>query len=636
MHVVGTAGHVDHGKSTLVQALTGINPDRLREEVERQMTIDLGFAWLTLADGQSLGIVDVPGHRDFIENMLAGVGGMDAVLLVVAADEGVMPQTREHVSILDLLGVEQGIIVLTKSDLVEDADWLRLVEADVRSVLAGSGLANAPAVAVSARTGEGLDGLVRALSALLKRIPARQDRGRPRLPVDRVFSMAGFGTIVTGTLLDGSLGTGEEVELAPSGVAGRIRGLQTHKQRIERAFPGSRLAVNLSGVDVGALHRGDVVCHAGGYPPTRLLDAKVRCLKDASTPISHNQEVKLFVGTAQRLGRIRVLHQDRVRPGEEAWVQLVLREPVVAARGDRLVLRRPSPAETLGGGTIGDAHPRRLHRRRDAEVPRVLDRLLLGDPEDRLLEAARGRGPVFLRDLAGAAEMDLEHATELGRALVDSSRLRELRPGPALGSGDTLVIDAEGWQELTERTRRMLREYHAAFPLRPGVPREELKSKLGLDARVFAACLGAWADDGFLRESAGAVGLAEYRPTPTGDEQSSIDRTLTRVNAARFAPPSARDLVDQVGAEVFAFLIASGALVPVSAEVVFGADAYAALVEGVQDLLVREGQATVAKIRDEFDTSRKYILALLEHLDVQGITVRAGDLRKLGPRSRKG
>ena len=635
MHVIGTAGHVDHGKSTLVQALTGINPDRLREEVERQMTIDLGFAWLTLPEGEAIGIVDVPGHRDFIENMLAGVGGMDAVLLVVAADEGVMPQTREHVAILELLGVERGVIVLTKSDLVEDADWLRLIEADVRSILAGSALADAPAVAVSARTGDGLDSLKNVLSALLKNIPARQDRGRPRLPVDRVFSMSGFGTVVTGTLLDGSLCTGDEVELSPSNVSGRIRGLQTHKQRVERAFPGSRVAVNLSGVDVNAIQRGDVVCLAGAYPPTRLVDAKVRCLKDASTPISHNQEVKLFVGTAQRLGRIRVLNQDRVRPGEDAWVQLVLREPVVAARGDRLVLRRPSPAETLGGGIIAEAHPRRLHRRRDADVPRMLDQLLRGDPQDRLLVAARGRGPVLLRDLVGAAEIDLESAIELGRALVATGRMRELRPGASSGSGDNLVVDAEGWRELTERTRRMLREYHAAFPLRSGMPRQELKSKLGLDSKALGACLLAWVDEAVVREAAGAVGLAEYRPMPTNDEQAAIDRMLARVTVARFAPPSAKDLVDQVGEEAFAFLIASGALVAVSADVVFGGEAYAALVAGVQGLLARDGQATVGKIRDEFGTSRKYIVGLLEHLDAQGITVRAGDLRKLGPGSRK-
>jgi selenocysteine-specific elongation factor len=265
----------------------------------------------------------------------------------------------------------------------------------------------------------------------------------------------------------------------------------------------------------------------------------------------------------------------------------------------------------------------------------MLDQLLRGDPQDRLLVAARGRGPVLLRHLVGAAEIDLESAIELGRALVAAGRMRELRPGVSSGSGDDLVVDAEGWRELTERTRRMLREYHAAFPLRSGMPREELKSKLGLDSRALGACLLAWVDEGVVREAAGAVGLAEYRPTPTNDEQAAIDRMLARVTVARFAPPSAKDLVDQVGEEAFAFLIASGALVAVSADVVFGGEAYAALVAGVQGLLARDGQATVAKIRDEFGTSRKYIVGLLEHLDAQGITVRAGDLRKLGPGSRK-
>ncbi|MRR52612.1 MAG: selenocysteine-specific translation elongation factor, partial [Rhodocyclaceae bacterium] len=291
MHVIGTAGHVDHGKSTLVAALTGTHPDRLKEEQEREMTIDLGFAWLTLPDGEPVGIVDVPGHRDFIENMLAGVGGIDAALFVIAADEGVMPQTREHLAILDLLQVQNGVVALTKVDLAPDADWLDLVEEDVRQALRGTVLEQAPIVRVSARAHSGLDELRQALADCLAHTQPRPDLGRPRLPIDRVFSIAGFGTVVTGTLQDGRFKVGDEIEVLPAGKRGRIRGLQTHKQKEDVAVPGSRTAVNISGVDLDEVQRGDVMAHTGKYRPTQRIDVYFRLLKDAAGPLAHSAEV---------------------------------------------------------------------------------------------------------------------------------------------------------------------------------------------------------------------------------------------------------------------------------------------------------------------------------------------------------
>jgi selenocysteine-specific elongation factor len=307
MRVLGTAGHVDHGKSTLVEALTGTHPDRLKEEREREMTIDLGFAWFQLPNGEEVGIVDVPGHRDFIENMLAGVGGIDAALFVVAADEGVMPQTREHLAILDLLHIDGGVVALTKIDLVDDPDWLELVEEDVRRVLAGTVLETARLVRVSARTGEGIPELVTALEETLSGRLARPDLGRPRLPVDRVFTIAGFGTVVTGTLSDGRLRIGDEVEVLPSKIRGRVRGLQTHKRKEEAAVPGSRTAVNISGVTLDQIKRGEVVAHPGDYHPTRRLDVRLRLLPDASSPVRHNTEVKLYLGAAEVVARLRLL-----------------------------------------------------------------------------------------------------------------------------------------------------------------------------------------------------------------------------------------------------------------------------------------------------------------------------------------
>ncbi|MBE0697429.1 MAG: selenocysteine-specific translation elongation factor, partial [Anaerolineaceae bacterium] len=382
MHVIGTAGHVDHGKSTLVAALTGIHPDRLKEEQEREMTIDLGFAWMALPGGEQVGIVDVPGHRDFIENMLAGVGGIDAVLFVVAADEGVMPQTREHLAILDLLQVESGIVVLTKADMIEDAEWFELVEADVRQVLQGTVLANAPIIRVSAKTGAGLDALSAALETCLAGRPARSDLGRPRLPIDRVFTIAGFGTVVTGTLIDGRLKLGEEVEILPSGLRGRIRGLQSHKRKEQAAVPGSRTAVNVTGLEVEQINRGDILAYPGKYHSTRLLDVHFRLLSDASGPLKHSSEVKFYLGTAEILARVRLLGTEELKPGEEGWLQLELREPTLAVRGDRYILRRPSPGETLGGGVVVDPQPKGRYRRFAEGMLERLEALLAGSPAD--------------------------------------------------------------------------------------------------------------------------------------------------------------------------------------------------------------------------------------------------------------
>src|SRR5512140_438157 len=326
MRVIGTAGHVDHGKSTLIAALTGTHPDRLKEEQAREMTIELGFGWLTLPGGEELGIVDVPGHRDFIENMLAGVGGIDAALLVIAVDEGVMPQTREHLAILDLLQVPCGVIVLTKSDLISDPEWLDALEEDIRGVVKGTVLQDAPRVRVSARTGAGLPQLVNALQQVLGEQPQRPDLGRPRLPIDRVFTMSGFGTVVTGTLSDGHLSVGDEVQVLPSGLTGRVRGLQTHKKKEERASPGSRTAVNISGISTEQVRRGEVLVRPGQYTPSRRLDAQLRLLPDVSAPLLHNTEVKLFIGAGETLAQLRLLGVEQLGPGAQGWVQLELRD----------------------------------------------------------------------------------------------------------------------------------------------------------------------------------------------------------------------------------------------------------------------------------------------------------------------
>lgn len=629
MRVIGTAGHVDHGKSTLVHALTGINPDRLREEQERQMTIDLGFAWMQLPGGEEVGFVDVPGHRDFIENMLAGVTGIDAALVVVAADEGVMPQTREHLAILDLLEVPRGVVALTKCDLVEDASWLQLVGEEVRELLRATRLAEAPLIAVSALTGQGLSELKRELAAAVQAVPVRPDRGRPRLPIDRAFTIAGFGTVVTGTLADGTLSVGEEVEILPGGCLARIRGLQTHKHKVERAFPGSRTAANLAGVEVRALRRGDVVVKPGTYLPTRLLDVRFRLLSDLTSALRHDQQVKIFIGAAQRLGRVRLLGTDQVVPGEMAWLQIVLREPVVADRGDHFILRRPSPGETLGGGQVVEPHPLRLHRRRDAAALERLERMLRGTPADRLAEALAGPGPVALGDAVRRAALEPGDARAAIAQLMEERRLIVLGREMPMPESAVLVMEQASWQSLLARIKSILGAYHDAYPLRMGMPRQELKNRLGLEAKAFAAVIGEAAVEGVVSGDGPNIRLPGREVSLTARQQSDAEALLERFRQAPYATPSVRECVAALGEELLNYLIESGQLCRLSEDVLLEGQVYERTVEQVEQMIRERGAITVAEVRDRFGTSRKYALALMEHLDAIGVTVREGDVRRL-------
>jgi len=622
MRVVGTAGHVDHGKSTLVTALTGIQPDRLKEEQAREMTIELGFAWLTLPDGETVGIVDVPGHRDFIENMLAGVGGIDAALFVVAADEGVMPQTREHLAILDILQVQGGVVVLTKTDLIDDPEWLDLVEMDVRGALHDTVLADAPVVRVSARSGAGLDALKSALAACLADRPPRADLGRARLPVDRVFTMPGFGTVLTGTLLDGRLHVGDEVEILPGGLRGRVRGLQTHKRKEEWAVPGSRTAVNVSGIDVEHVQRGQVLAHPGRYRETRRLDVHFRLLPDASGPLRHSQEVKFFVGAAEVVARARLLGAEELKPGEQGWLQLELTEPVTTVRGDRYILRRPSPGETLGGGVVVDPQPKRRHKRFDALVLQQLESLRQGTPADVLYQAALSSGMAPLAEVITRSRLSAGQAQAAAAELTQGGLLVQL-------GQDGLVAPAPLWAQESERALREVEQYHRAFPLRRGMPREELKSRLKMQPRPFAAALRAWVAAEKLVENGALVALPGYSVRFNPAQQTQVDRLLARFAAAPYAPPSVKESQTEVGEEVYAALLEQGLLLQVSPEVVFRGADFEKMLAGVRAHFAAHDTLTLAELRDQLNTSRKYVQAFLEYLDSTSVTVRDGDARRL-------
>lgn len=630
MRVIGTAGHVDHGKSTLIAALTGTHPDRLKEEQARQMTIELGFGWMTLPNGEEVGIVDVPGHRDFIENMLSGVGGIDAALLVIAADEGVMPQTKEHLAILDLLQIPTGLIVLTKTDLTSDPAWLDLVETDIRAAVSSTVMKDAPVVRVSAKNRTGLDQLVQTLSKILEEKPARPDLNRPRLPIDRVFSMSGFGTVVTGTLIDGHLTVGEEVEILPSGSRGRVRGLQTHKKKEERAVPGSRTAVNISGVETEQVQRGEVVVHPDQYQPTRRIDASFRLLEDASSSLKHGQEVKFFVGASETIATLRLLGREKLDPGEHGWIQLELRDPVVTVRGDRYILRRPSPGETLGGGVVVDHQPRRRHKRFNEELLKSLESLAKGSPGDILFEAALALNAASIKEVVLKSRLESRTAAGAIRELMGGGKLIPLEDGTLSPSSDVLVIPLPLWNTLRDKTLQIVESHHRSFPLRRGIPREELKSRLKLTPRVFNAVLKKLTIEDFLRDAGGTVSSAGHEIRFDSGQQARIQALMRKFEQDPYSPPTLKDLrQSEAGEEIVNALIDLDELIAVSSDIVFRKQDYDAMVAKIREVMKENGKITLAEVRDTFKTSRKYAQALLEYLDSIGETVRDGDFRKL-------
>lgn len=627
MYVIGTAGHVDHGKSTLVEALTGIDPDRLAEEKEREMTIDLGFAWINLAsspeaegDLAEVGIVDVPGHRDFIENMLAGVGGIDLALFVVAADEGVMPQTEEHLAILDLLEIPGGVIALTKIDLVDDPDWLELVTLDLSENLSGTVLADAPIIPVSARTGKGLGELRQALAEALAATDSRADSGRARLPIDRVFTLSGFGTVVTGTLVGGSLQVGDIIEIQPANLQGRVRGLQTHKTKRQVALPGSRVAVNVTGIDTDEVQRGDVLASPGVARGTLLFDAVYRHLPQAAVPLRHNMEVKLFLGAAEIMARTRVLGARQINPGEEGWLQLALQQPVAAVRGDRFILRRPSPGTTLGGGRVLDPHPGRRHRRFRPQVVERLHTLAEGTPAELLLQKLCRLEPVSRQALLQQAGMD---------ATTAKSAWEELLAEGAVVQVGQQVLSKPRWQQLRQQLLNLLEQYHQEKPLRLGMSREELRSRLRLPAAIFNALLAELMGEGMLQEERLTLHLPQHQIRFDTEQERQISALMDDFARAGINSPSVKQAQQAVGEAVYEGLVDLGRLHPVSEDVVYRDQEYEQLVDRIVDYLRRQGSADTGQVRDLLQTSRKYAIALLEHLDDVKVTRRVGDRREL-------
>ena len=620
MYVIGTAGHVDHGKSTLVKALTDIDPDRLPEEKEREMTVDLGFAWMTLPSGREVSIVDVPGHERFIKNMLAGVGAIDLAMLIVAADESVMPQTREHLAILDILRIRRGLVVITKVDLV-DEELVELVKAEVEDTLAGTAFEGCPMAPVSAYTGEGIDDLKAMIDEILNDTETRRDLGRPRLPIDRCFTVSGFGTVITGTLIDGSVAVGQQIELAPSGRQARIRGLQSHKSRLDAAAPGIRLALNLSGISRDDVMRGEVLTNPGWLRPTRRFDANLRMVKGAPHALKHNEGVTFHLFTSETTGRVRLLDADRLQPGSEGWVQVLLDEPLPMVKGDFFVLR--SSEDTLGGGQVADPNPRRRHRRFAPEVLERLTTLDAGASEDVILTIADQMGPCDLRTLSQRSNISEEEILERLGVLIEAEEIVAL--GEMGAQGDAVVYSRRGWDIVRNQAQVALQAYHNQYPLRRGAPPQELRSRLGVSQPVYLRAAARLVDEGAVADDNGLVRTPDHRVELSDGQQSEIAEYLAILAAEPWSPPTDRP----VDPELLAHLQERGDVVKVNETVVFTAAAYEDMAGRIVDHLKANGSVTVADARTIFGTSRKYVLPLLEYLDQQRITRRVGDERVL-------
>ena len=619
MRVIGTSGHVDHGKSTLVEKLSGINPDRLAEEQSRQMTIDLGFAWIRLPNGESVGIVDVPGHRDFIENMLAGVGGIDAALLVIAADEGIMPQTREHLAILRLLAVRNIIVAISKIDLIDDPEWIELVRLDIEELLEQHQLDACPIVEVSAHTGAGIDKLISELQTVLESSPQRANTGQPRLPIDRAFVISGFGAVVTGTLSGGNLSVGDSVELQPSGRRGRIRGLQSYKQTVDCAEPGSRVAVNVTGIGNQHIRRGQVLAHPDGIQPTILADVQFSLLADVERPLAHNAQVKFFSGAAESIANARLLDKEILTPGEDGWLQIRLRDELALARGDRFVLRYPSPPQTIGGGVIVNAHPGRRRKRFQSDIIQELETRLSGTPAERLAQAAIGDKPQSEPDLRKALEYDEDEFTlALAQALEDKLVLQ---------IQDESVWSTVSWRELASRAHRQLSSFHQQQPLRLGIRRAEFCSRLKITVDLLDALVTEderiCADGGFIR-------LRDHQIVFTDVQRAKVNQLQKVMREQAYAPPSIDEMNGLADEAVVRALLDMRELINVSDKIAFARASYDQMVAEIRQHILDQGEIDAKTLRDKFGTSRKYAIAMLEHLDSLGVTQRVGDARVRG------
>ncbi|NTW58053.1 MAG: selenocysteine-specific translation elongation factor [Nitrospirae bacterium] len=627
--ILGTAGHIDHGKSTLVKALTGTDPDRLKEEKERGITLDLGFASLDLPGGNRLGIVDVPGHEGLIKNMLAGVGGIDMVMLVIAADEGIMPQTREHLAICDLLHVKQGLIALTKMDAAEK-DWLALVQDEVRDFVKGTFLEKAPIVPVSAKTGENLDKLKQELDKLAKEVAPKSPNGILRLPIDRVFTMKGFGTVITGTLLSGTISQDQEVDILPKGITTKVRGIQSHNQAAQRAVAGQRTAVNLQGVEKDQISRGDTIVTKGFFKTTRNLDCSLFMLKQATRGIKTGTRIRFYNNTQEAIGRVTLVGSSELNPGDEGYVQFRLEQPVLIQHGDRFIIRFYSPMETLGGGMVLNPHPRRHRNSTMQESVKNLGILDKGSLDERIGVIIAGR------TLAGMEEAEVIGSVAADKAEIHAA-LAALAQKKAIVRVDNLYVHTTHLGALEKKVLDLIAEFHKANSLKPGIDKEEVKGMLKV--RLHPKALGM-AIDGLIKkkqvETEGSkLKLPGFKPAVGKDQGLYKDKIVEAIKKGGSQPPVRDELpalfgiTDKDAKDLLKLLADEGRVVRINDSLYLDKAVLESIKTDLVKFLQEKKEIVVAEFRDIAKTSRKFAVPILEYLDSQKLTQRVGDKRVL-------
>ncbi|KMY68504.1 translation elongation factor [Desulfocarbo indianensis] len=627
--VLGTAGHIDHGKTTLVKALTGIETDRLKEEKARGITIELGFAHLDLPSGLRLGIVDVPGHEKFVKNMVAGAAGIDLVMLVIAADEGVMPQTREHLDICRLLGVKRGLVALTKADMV-DEEWLELVSEDVAEYLEGSFLEGAPIMPVSSVKGNGVPELVQALDKLAQDLEEQPASGPFRLPVDRVFTMKGFGTVITGTAIGGRVEVGQEVTIYPQGLTSKVRGLQVHNLEVQSARRGQRTAVNLQGLDKENIERGNVLATPGSLVPSLWVDVEVKVLETIARPIKHRAPIRFHSGSVEIMGRVHTLDREELKPGETVFCQVRLEQPVAVMAGDRYVLRSYSPVHTIAGGVILHPHPGR-HKRGRPEIMADLATLRQGQAVDKVAVMAR---------LAGERGVT---AGELVRLVALSPKDLDALINQMLSKQELVRFDKEGGRliagqvqdELMQRALELVAQFHQQQPLKPGMPREELKQRLGrgFEAKLFAHLLNRLATGGELVAEKDLLRLPTHQVRLAADDAKLRERIEKAYVQAGASPPNLKDVIQgedpKQAKQIVGVLVNEGVLTRIKEDLYYHTPALAEIQGRLVEHLKAHERVGTPQFKEMIGLSRKYVIPLLEHFDTKGLTMRLGDERVL-------
>ena len=629
--IIGTAGHVDHGKTALIKAITGIDTDRLKEEKERGISIELGFASLTLPNGRTFGIVDVPGHERFIRNMVSGASGIDMVIMVIAADEGVMPQTREHLYICSLLGIKKGLVALTKVDMVTE-EWRDLVKDDVHEFLKGTFLEASPVIPVSSITGAGLEELLDAFGRVASEIEGESDAGIFRLPVDRAFTMKGFGTVVTGTLISGDIKLGEEVEILPTGVTAKVRGIQIHNQSATIAEAGQRTAINLQGVEKDTIVRGDVLARPRTLKPSIRLDVCVEYLSNNNRRLKNRNLVRFHVGTNEAIGRIILLDREDVEPGAKASAQVVLESPIVAMARDRFVIRSYSPVTTIGGGMIVDPLPKK-HKRNSEKVNHEIDLLHDGTDTERAAIIIERSG------IEGIGISELEMRTGVYQNILKDilGTLSSKKQVVVLDVDESRIISFSIYQNLQGRILLEMRAYHERYPLKEGVSKEELRSTAGQFARprLFNMAVRELEKRGEIVVERENIRLSGHRVDLKGELEDIRSKIAEIYMDAGLTPPSIKELMEKFAGQrslaesVINVMLKEGSLIKINEDLYFHKEVLTRLREDYKSLLVRDGKATPASMKELTSLSRKFIIPLMEYFDITKLTIRAGDHRIL-------